>query len=322
MADDLSKTLQAGTDVTKLMGIMEEFARDDVRQAFEAMNFAKTVQPDGAVVPIAFQPLLFNPVGVTPTLPSLVELSGTLAQLQTILPSTELQGLIERFKEYLKDPTQLATGVRSTGDRTVTAEKWKQSCRTEIGQDPDKMIPVKEHKVQWYVWDHIIAGEITTIVTLTWKSDKYNIYEADFALNVIRNDEPEDYSVLMQENYTIPAFTTKERLVCSPVTPKCLEGLASLTFYTTSATTGIPKGISKKIDIKYLMCPDDQPKLISKDLTAYRISQGDSNSIDAPQKPPVKPHDLDPNTWGVSRVDDMATDPANKYFPRTEADLK
>jgi hypothetical protein len=210
----------------------------------------------------------------------------------------ELEELIQRLQDYLRDPKQLVTGRNSSGDRTDFERRWRQSCRRTLDEQPPA---VKTAKRDWYIWDHTLDGEITTHVALTWSYDLCHIYNADLALTVQRNDEPNDYGVVMVETYEEPPRAIDEQYLCHPMPPRCLRAQATLIFYSISTTTGLPQGVSHQIRIDVMLCPGDAENFT--DNTDYPQSQGDGNGPKSPQKPPVAPNPTDPGTWGVSRID-------------------
>ncbi len=118
----------------------------------------------------------------------------------------------------------------------------------------------------------------------------------------------------MAESYSIPETPQGERYVCHPCTPKCLRATASVIFYVISTFTGLPKGVSHKVDIDVLICPSG-----ATDNTNYRQSQGDGSGPLGPGKkplpPPVPPHETDSGTWGVSRIDRSQADEKKQYYP-------
>lgn len=225
---------------------------------------------------------------------SLTELSSTLLSMQPLLAQDDLEELLRKFKAYWTDPKQLATGLTSTGDRKEFEKRWRQSCRTSPDQQPPAP---KKGSLEWYVWDHTIDGEITTHVVLTWEYDDCYIYNADFTFTVQRNDEPEDYGVIMWESFSEPAGGADEQYQCHPCTPKCLRAQATVVFYVLSATTGLPKGISHKINIDVLICPSG-----ATDNTDFKQNQGDGSGPKSPQKPPVDPNPTNGGNWGVSKI--------------------
>ncbi len=230
------------------------------------------------------------------------------------LSSQDIGDMLDRLKGYLKDPSTLVTGPRSTGSRQDAINRWKQSCQEE-GETVEENFPKNTGELEWYVWDHIIDGEITTYVKLTWSYDQCNIYDADATLTVQRNDEPEDYGVIMLESYSIPETDPVEQRRCQPCTPKCLKVVLSVIIY--ASRIGVP-GISKQINIEVLLCPSDNSTPNFTDNTDYEQSQGDAGGPRGPNstplKPPVKQYQGPENGgWGVSR---RTGDGGDDYTPK------
>lgn len=295
----------------QIVGILEKFDKGAIREALQKLGLGCTSRPSGPSTLPPGASSFGRPIG---SLAGFGEAATFLAAQDT---SGEVQDLVDKLKSYLGDPSQLVSGPRSSGSRETAVAGWKRSCRTHKSEDPATDFPLTEGKLEWYVWDHIIDGEITVHVTLTWSYDGCFIYDADYSLIVQRNDEPEDYGVVMLENYSIPQTTPVEQCICHPCTPKCLRAQASIVFY--ASRIGVP-GVSKQIPIDVLLCPSGP-----EDKTNYAQSQGNGNGVRAPGSeplaPPVKPHSTNSGTWGVSRVDRDSPDSTKKYFPRSKEDL-
>jgi hypothetical protein len=186
----------------------------------------------------------------------------------------ELEEVLRRLRDLLGDPSQLVTGVRSSGSRNDAIRRWKESCRKSLDEDPEKEFPLKKGSLEWYVWDHDIDAEMTLHLILTWSSDACYVYDVDFNTKILRNDEPKNFGWVMTESYTLPEAVETERYVCHPCTKKCVRAQATVYIYPTSAT----------------------------DNTDYAHNQGDEAGYREKLQPPVAPFDDDPDaTWGVSR---------------------
>jgi hypothetical protein len=283
------------TDAEQLAGILAQFDRRDVIRALESLDLVPA-GPAPRLVEAAPPALgaLAPWLGGRP-LASLGEVAFLGGTLLPQLAPDDLTEAVRRLRELLGDPTQLVTGVRSSGSRADALRRWKESCRTKLDQDPEKEFPLTKGSWEFYVWEHTIKAEITLHVILTWRHDDCYVYDVDFTAQVLRNDNPTDFGWVMTETYTLPETVEQERYVCHPCTPKCVRAQASVYFYPTSAT-GLPQSILRKVDIGVLVCPSGPT-----DETDYAHNQGDGDGYKEKLKPPVAPFPSDPGTWGVAR---------------------
>jgi hypothetical protein len=250
----MDNTNRPKSDVEQLTGIISQFDESVVKETMLSMGLIKDSGPTFNISTAAPRPeIAFSTLGRFSFLP----LAPVLGAAPVFLNAGDasVDELIELLKKFLKNPAEVVTGPRSTGNRVATVKEVKERC------GGDKSCDLKEAEMQFTFNEFVGVDNLSVVVTITWKYDCCNVYEAD-ASYTITNAPAEDTSVIITEKYTIPETDPVELKPCTPCTPKCLRTQVSI-FELVQERAQIFPSTKRKVDVDVTLCPSSngRPKV-------------------------------------------------------------
>jgi len=162
--------------------------------------------------------------------------------------------ILEQIRKYLENPSEIVTGPRSTGKRADVVTRVKERCEEKLST----RCPLKEAEVQYKIFNSE-GNNVEATVTITWKYDCCNIYEADASFEI--NDQPaDDESLIMIEQYSIPEADPIELKPCQPCQPKCLK--VQVTMLHLDSDVGTFPSSKAMYNIEVNLCPSKDKALM------------------------------------------------------------
>jgi hypothetical protein len=246
----IKKKGQTKTDLEQLIGIFSQFDRDIIKQAVISAGLDREISRTGDINILAgsFRPeLAISKLGAFSYLPGLPILPSILSPLP-VFSDGSIDELIDLIKRYLNNPGEIITGPRSTGSRGEIVASVKRSCTEPVEQ----RCPLNEAEME-FSFKEFDGNNFEVRVKITWQYDCCNIYNADATYTIVEIPD-QDITIIMTENYSIPAADPIELKVCQPCNPKCLRAQISLITLVQERAQIIP-GTRRKIDIDVTLCP-------------------------------------------------------------------